>query len=1716
VNSALILPVAPRRAWLAVSVTVLALLLGLCCGASAVQAARPASITVVSDDNYPPYIFRNDEGQVQGILVDQWKAWEKATGVGVNLEAMDWESAQQSMRAGKADVIDTIFFNETRAKVYDFTKPYAKLDVPVFFHKSLGGIGDVQSLRGFTVGVKAGDAVIDVLQRYGIHSLKEYESYKAIIDAARAGDIRVFSIDAPPALYYMYKFELEAEFRQAFVLYSGEFHRAVKKGDDELLRLVEEGFAAIPASEAKAIEEKWLGAPIASRMNLRLVLYVVAGIAAVILALAFFNLTLRRRVRARTAELAATLARLRESEVLFRTMVETASEGVWRLDADSLTTYVNETMARLLGYGPEEMLGHRLTDFLFPEDHEAHEARMVERRAGLPGRYERRFRTRDGGEVWTLASASGLFDEAGAFMGSFGMFTDITERKRMEMALRASEERYALSMRGAKDGFWDWDLASDVVFFSPRYKEMLGLDEDEPFSLHEWQQRIHPDDVERVLAANGKCTSGQEDHFEVEYRMRHKDGGYLWILGRGASLRRPDGAVYRMAGTHTDITGRKRVEEALLDSRERLQLALDAANDGLWDWRLDTGESYFSPRYYTMLGYEPGEFPASFESFSKLLHPDDLAALTGSIKTSLRDSETNAFEIRMRTKSGEWKWILTRSRVVDRDASGAPTRLAGTHSDITERKNAEEALAKSEKRYANAIAATSDAIWEWDLTTNETYYSPRWYEMLGYEVNAFPMSFEVWKNLCHPDDFEASVAIIQATLASAESMGYVIDFRMLAKNGAWLWIQGRGNIVDRDAQGKPIKLSGTNTDITERKNAEEALLASERRFSELIRYSSDSITILDKNGLQIFVSEAVERMLGYRPAELMNIPVVEEMIHPEDQERVKAAFVAILIDGKGGAQYRHRHKNGGWVHLEAWGTNQLDNPDIGGIVVNVRDITERRQAEEEVARERMFTDALFDSVPGLIYLYDDEGRLIRWNKSHEDILGYSAAELAQMHVLDWFKNDPQALERIPRAIDEVMQVGHSSAEADMQAKDGRKIPFYYTGVRMEIEGRNYLVGFGLDITERRQAEEALAQAHAKTSTILESISDAFFALDNDMVVTYFNNTAEKLLGRSQGAVIGKNLFDAFPEARGSRFESYYTRALKEKVAVNFEVDFSVPPFENWYHVRVYPHPEGISVYFQVITERKRAEQDLRESEQRYRSVIQNMQDIYYRTDAGGRLVMFSPSVLKVLGYDSMDEILGHTAEDFYAVPAERQQLLEKLRAEGAVNDYEVTLLRRDGSPLLVATSSTFYRDVEGKILGVEGIFRDITERKQAEETLKEAKDAADAANRAKSEFLANMSHEIRTPLNGIVGMVQLLIGSPLTEEQLRYAQAAIQSSQRLTSLLSDILDLSRIEARKFVLEQKPFVLTEMLESVETLYRLPAGQKGVELALRLDPDLPRWLTGDEHRLHQVLSNLVGNAVKFTPSGQILVEVERLGPPSETQCRLLFAVTDTGVGIAAEMLDQAFQMFSQVEGSFSRSHQGAGLGLTIVRHLVTLMGGAGIDVSSEEGVGTTFSFALPFGLPAPGDLTEHGLITGQPSVLPEMPSLAGLRVLLVEDEEINQLALRTNLERQGMLVTCASNGEAALALLRAGRFDCILMDIQMPGMDGLEVTEAIRTRAEFQDCAAIPVIALTAFAMAGDRERFLAAGMDDYLSKPFAFDDLAQILGRIRLTRLAAAQ
>lgn len=383
--------------------------------------------------------------------------------------------------------------------------------------------------------------------------------------------------------------------------------------------------------------------------------------------------------------------------------------------------------------------------------------------------------------------------------------------------------------------------------------------------------------------------------------------------------------------------------------------------------------------------------------------------------------------------------------------------------------------------------------------------------------------------------------------------------------------------------------------------------------------------------------------------------------------------------------------------------------------------------------------------------------------------------------------------------------------------------------------------------------------------------------------------------------------------------------------------------------------------------------------------------------------------------------------------------------------------------------------------------------KRSFSSLHKAKEAAEHANQSKSLFLANMSHDIRTPLSGIMGILQALQESPLNKEQLEYLHLAQQSAGSLLSILSDILDLSKVEAGRLELVQKPFHLETVLAAISAVFKRRADQKGLTLTYRCDTDVPPVVLGDASRLRQVLFNLVSNAVKYTKAGTVTLEVSLNEHPGQVR----FRVSDTGSGIAGKDLETVFEPFSQFGNAAQSSRQGTGLGLSIVKRLITLMGGD-IAVESVLGQGTTMTFSVPLQPVASEPSLQH--TPASPAIPP------GKVLLLVEDDRTNQIAMKRLLEKRHFHVLCANNGQEALAMVEDNAIDAILIDINMPVMGGEEATRLLRNPDRFGEKSSLPIIALTADAMDGDRERFLACGMDDYLAKPIEIEELVKILAR----------
>lgn len=463
-------------------------------------------------------------------------------------------------------------------------------------------------------------------------------------------------------------------------------------------------------------------------------------------------------------------------------------------------------------------------------------------------------------------------------------------------------------------------------------------------------------------------------------------------------------------------------------------------------------------------------------------------------------------------------------------------------------------------------------------------------------------------------------------------------------------------------------------------------------------------------------------------------------------------------------------------------------------------------------------------------------------------------------------------------------------------------------------------------------------------------------------------------------------------------------------------------------------------------------------------------------------------------------------EDRERVERSRQAAIE---SGGETWSAEYRFLSGDGKYASVLDRGYVMRDSTGRPVRMIGAMMDITTRKQVEKEMQQAKEAAEAANRAKSEFLANMSHEIRTPMNGVLGMTDLLLDTPLTPQQSEYVGMVKASAESLLTILNDILDFSRIEAGKLELESVDFKLRESIEPILKTIALRAHQKGLELNCVIEPDVPESLVGDPSRLRQVLVNLLGNAVKFTDQGEVNLVVQR-DCVEEGFAGLHFSVEDTGIGIPSEKLACIFEAFTQADGSTARRYGGTGLGLTISRQLAQMMGGR-LWAKSVPGQGSTFHFTARFGIPkcsqpkgnSPALITEHSLREEHESA----------RILLTEDNPASQMLAVRLLEKHGHRVVLARNGREAIARIGREPFDLILMDVQMPELDGLEATLAIREK-EKTTGAHLPIVAMTAHAMQGDQERCLAAGMDGYVSKPINVKELIAVvetvLGNSRVT------
>lgn len=790
-----------------------------------------------------------------------------------------------------------------------------------------------------------------------------------------------------------------------------------------------------------------------------------------------------------------------------------------------------------------------------------------------------------------------------------------------------------------------------------------------------------------------------------------------------------------------------------------------------------------------------------------------------------------------------------------------------------------------------------------------------------------------------------------------------------------------------------------------------------------------------------------------------------------------------------------------------------------GVVIILRDITRLKSLEIERLNEKNNLKNMFDFAPvGMVTMDENaliskvnDAALLFINRKREDVVGKQFGEGFQ--CLEGLSSEEgcglgvrcchcDLRKAILISLESGIETRNMELNKTLLINGVEKDYWFQTSISpIIVNGKRNSIITLIDITESKNREEVLDRYRK----IIDNARDIIFLFDLEGRIIDVNKSAVETYGYTKQELCGMNIRTIRDDWGYSNEQMnlidqtglFFETIHKRKNGSTFHVEVSAQT------IRI----RDMKIIFSVvrdITERKKAERDIRVNQEKYYLLFMNMKSAYcyYKMeyDQNGNitdLILIEVNQAFELLFDKQkEEVIGNKFTEIF--PNMKKFLTE------AIHSYACKLLTGNSVEIEELYSSEYNKWFSLSIYSPYGddivaIVSDITSMKKTELRLISMKETAEAANRAKSEFLANMSHEIRTPINGMVGMVDLTLLTDLTFEQRDNLETAKGCANTLLNIINDILDFSKMEAGKLSIENISFDLKELIEELIKTYTVRVEEKGLELNYTYHSSIPQYLIGDPNRLRQIINNLLSNAVKFTNEGSVTLTIKCICK-NKNEVELKFMVTDTGIGISYESMKTLFQSFNQVEQSFTKKYGGTGLGLAISKNLVELMGG-NIGVVSEKGVGSTFYFSLSFLVGSNVEIKEN-----QMKQLTK--SKKQLHIMLAEDDIINQKVFLKILQERGYTVDLANNGLEVLDLFKRDRYDVILMDIQMPEMNGLEATSKIRELEG--DKRRTPIIALTAYALKGDKERFLSLGMDGYISKPIDMNDLIYTLENITAT------
>ena len=1014
-----------------------------------------------------------------------------------------------------------------------------------------------------------------------------------------------------------------------------------------------------------------------------------------------------------------------------------------------------------------------------------------------------------------------------------------------------------------------------------------------------------------------------------------------------------------------------------------------------------------------------------------------------------------------------------------------------------------------EERYRAVLNDIEEGYYEVDLAGSFTFCSAAMCRMLGYSVEAL-LGLNYQAYMSGKDAKKVHDVFNRVFLTAKPEKDF--DYELIRKDGSCVPIEVSVSLI-RDRNGRPAGFRGLARDVSARKRSEEALQQSEKKFRLIVENIRDIYFRCDLEGKLIMVSRSVLPKMGYDS--------IDEVIG-----RPMASF---YVDSAMREQYLRRLQDQGfvedyWIQLEKKDGTPIDvsvsssfcYDDQGrpiGIEGIIRDISERKRMEEELHK---FADIFRSTRMGMVTSFGD--RLDVLNPACAEMHGYSMEELAGRPVTDMYP--PDCLPGLFAQIRLAHKKGHHIFEMDHIRRDGSRFPVLHDiTIKRDEKGKVlYRVANFQDLTEQKIAEARLREGEGRLNAVFETVHTGIMIIDREThIIQEANPAAARMFGLPQEQIVGRPCHQfVCPSHAGRCPVTDMGQSVENAEHIMLTADGSRRSIIKTVVPLHVSGRECLLESFIDISARKQAELALRRSEKQYRLMADNIRDLIWTMDLKMNLTYVSPSMYTMYGY-TPEEARGIRFEkmltpesagkvlDLYKVIKDLIQQ-RTLSGKGFTETLVLEHIRKDGSTFWGETQVSITVESDGLIVGIQAVTRDITERKRAE-ALSKGKKAAEIASRAKSEFLAKMSHEIRTPLNGIIGMTELCLGQNSDEKLKGFLQTIYGEARNLSGLINDILDLAKIEAGKMTLEETPFDLADLVHSVTDGFALRAKQQGLGFVTFLAPDVPTGLFGDATRLRQVLVNLIGNALKFTPKGEVSVSCELVRNMAD-RAVIQFSVSDTGIGIPLDRQQKIFEAFEQADGSTTRQYGGTGLGVAIAKEIVKMMGGE-IGVVSEPGEGSTFWFTAEMKKSLERGAAKEKEDNARSSLaeVHEREPRQGRRILLVDDYAVNQEVARRHLEAGGHLVSLAGNGQVAVDAFKSGNHELIFMDIQMPVMDGIEAAKRIRDLERCSGSASrIPIIALTAHAVKDYIDACLQAGMDDYLIKPVFRQDLLDKVDR----------